>query len=57
VSEAKQFLFDLDKVFFRQALTILSGDEPSFLLNDGSGPRYFVMSNLFENVVEQLIRG
>ena len=57
VSEAKQFLFDLDKVFFRQALTILSGDEPCFLLNDGSGPRYFVMSKLFEDVVEQLIRG
>ena len=57
VSEAKQFLFDLDKVFFRQALTILSGDEPSLLVNDGSGRRYFVMSNLFESVVEQLIRG
>ena len=57
IAEAKQYLFDLDKVFFRKALTLLSAGQPSFQLNDGSGRRYFVMSKLFEGVVEQLLRG
>lgn len=55
VAEAKQYLFDLDRVFFRKALSLLSESEPSFQLNDGSGRRYFVMSKLFEGVVEQLL--
>lgn len=54
VAEAKQYLFDLDKVFFPQALALLSNSKQSFQLNDGSGPRYFVMSKLFQDVVEQL---
>lgn len=56
ISEAKQYLFDLDRVFFRKALAMLSDSEPSFQLNDGSGPRYYVMSKLFEGVVNQLLR-
>src|ERR1043165_9878130 len=55
VGEAKQYLFDLDRGFFRKALALLSESEPSFQLNDGSGRRYFVMSKLFRGVVEQLL--
>jgi methionyl-tRNA formyltransferase len=56
VAEAKAYLFDLDKVFFRRALALLRDSEPSFRLNDGSGPRYFVMSRLFQEVVDQLLQ-
>jgi methionyl-tRNA formyltransferase len=56
VPEAKAYLFDLDKVFFRRALALLSDSELSFSLNDGSGRRYFVMSKLFQEVVEQLLQ-
>lgn len=55
VTEAKQYLFSLDKVFFRRALALLSDGNHEFQLNDGSGPRYFVMSKLFTSVVEQLL--
>jgi len=55
VTEAKQYLFSLDKVFFPRALALLSEGDQTFHLNDGSGPRYFVMSKLFEGVVEQLL--
>lgn len=54
VTEAKQYLFSLDQVFFRKALALLSDSKPRFRLNDGSGRRYFVMSKLFEGVVERL---
>ena len=54
IADAKRYLFDLDKVFFRRALDLLR-DNPSFQLNDGSGRRYFVMSKLFAGVVEQLL--
>lgn len=56
VSEAKEYLFNLDQVFFPKALALLSDRQPSFLLNDGSGRRYFVMSRLFQGVVEQLLQ-
>ena len=56
VTEAKQYLFSLDKLFFPRALALLSEGEQTFQLNDGSGPRYFVMSKLFEGVVEQLLQ-
>jgi len=55
VTEAKQYLFSLDKVFFRRALALLSEGNQAFQLNDGSGRRYFVMSKLFTGVVEQLL--
>lgn len=54
VSEAKNYLFNLDRVFFRKALTLLT-DKPSFQINDGTGPRYFVMSKLFQEIVDQLL--
>lgn len=56
VSEAKTYLFDLDKMFFRQALALLCDSTPSFRLNDGSGRRYFVMSKLFREVVDRLLQ-
>lgn len=56
ISEAKQYLFSLDQVFFRKALTLLRDSKPTFQLNDGSGRRYFVMSKLFEGVVERLFQ-
>ena len=56
VTEAKQYLFDLDRVFFRKALALLSDGKPSFQLNDGSGRRYFVMSKLFQGVVDRLLQ-
>lgn len=55
VTEAKQYLFSLDKVFFRRALDLISEGDQAFQLNDGSGRRYFVMSKLFTDVVEQLL--
>ena len=56
ISEAKQYLFSLDQVFFRKALALLSDNKPTFQLNDESGRRYFVMSKLFEGVVERLFQ-
>src|SRR6185369_12124928 len=57
VTEAKQYLFSLDRVFFPRALALLSEGDKTFQLNDGSGPCYFVMSKLFTGVVEQLLQG
>src|SRR5215213_2666795 len=56
VTEAKQYLFSLDKVFFPRALALLTDSDQAFQLNDGSGRRYFVMSKLFTGVVEQLLK-
>jgi methionyl-tRNA formyltransferase len=56
ITEAKQHLFSLDKVYFPKALALINDRAPAFQLNDGSGKRYFVMSKLFEGVVEQLLR-
>ena len=56
VTEAKQYLFDLDRVFFPKALALLSDSKRTFRLNDGSGRRYFVMSKLFQGVVDQLLQ-
>lgn len=55
VEEAKQHLFNLDAVFLRRALELLCSEDFEFKLNDGSGRRYYVMSRLFQGVVEKLI--
>lgn len=55
IAEAKQYLFNLDKVFFPKALALINDGAPTFQLNDGSGRRYFVISKLFEGIVEQLV--
>ena len=56
IAEAKQHLFDLDGEFFRRALVLLCDSTPSFRLNDASGRRYFVMSKLFQEVVDRLLQ-
>ncbi len=56
VTEAKQYLFDLDRIFFPKALALLSDSKPTLGVNDGSGRRYFVMSKLFQGVVDQLLQ-
>ena len=55
ITEAKQYLFNLDRVYFPKALALINDSAPAFQLSDGSGKRYFVMSKLFEGVVEQLL--
>ncbi|PYS71962.1 MAG: hypothetical protein DMF69_08900 [Acidobacteria bacterium] len=55
ISEAKEFLFNLDATFFRKALKVLNSAEPGFQLNDGSGHRYYVMSKLFQGVVQEIL--
>jgi methionyl-tRNA formyltransferase len=55
IQEAKQRLFDLDAVFFRRALELLRSDDFQYGRNDGSGRRYYVMSKLFQGVVQKLI--
>ena len=56
VPEAKQHLFDLDAMFFRKALVSLGSENPAYRLNDGSGRRHYVMSKLFQGVVQDLMR-
>ncbi len=56
VTTAKRYLFDLDVILFTKALAILKREEPSFQINDGSGQRYYVMSKLFQGVVEELLQ-
>lgn len=56
IKKAKQHLFALDAVFFRRSLELLRSHDFQYKLNDGSGRRYYVMSRLFESVVEKLIK-
>src|ERR1051325_4424740 len=55
VAEAKAYLFDLDRVLFPRALALVGDGKTSFLTNDGSGPRYFVMSKLFQEAVDLML--
>jgi methionyl-tRNA formyltransferase len=56
IREAKRHLFNLEAVYFRRALELLRADDFQYKLNDTSGRRYYVMSRLFESVVEKLIK-
>jgi len=55
LAQAKQHLFNLDAVYFRRALELLRSPDFEYKLNDKSGRRYYVMSRLFQGVVEKLI--
>jgi len=56
IEEAKQSLFNLDAVYFRRALELLRSENFEHKLNDRrQGRRYYVMSRLFQGVVEKLI--
>lgn len=57
VQEAKQYLFDLDAIFFRRALELLRSENFEYQLNDkGMGRRYYVMSKLFQGVAEESLK-
>ena len=55
LEEAKEYLFSLDGTFFRRALESLRSQGSVSQINDGSGRRYYVMSKLFRDVVQELI--
>jgi methionyl-tRNA formyltransferase len=56
LQEAKQHLFNLDAVYLRRALDLLRSGNVEYKLNDTEqGRRYYVMSRLFQGVVEKLI--
>jgi hypothetical protein len=55
IEEAKRYLLDLDAVFFRRALELLESENFEYGLNDGSGRRHYVMSQLFKGVVQKII--
>lgn len=57
VAEAKQHLFNLDATFFRKALELIQQNENEFETNDLSGKRYYVMSQLFTRVVNEMLAG
>jgi methionyl-tRNA formyltransferase len=54
LNAAKQYLFNLDALFYRQALELLASGEASFISNDESGRRFFVMSNFFKEVAGKI---
>jgi methionyl-tRNA formyltransferase len=57
VDEAKQYLFDLDAVFFKRAIELLDGEDLRSKTNDGSGRRYYVVSKLFKELADAKLRG
>ncbi|HMF56144.1 MAG TPA: formyltransferase family protein [Pyrinomonadaceae bacterium] len=56
IQETKQYLFNLDALLFRRALELLSSEDFRCAANDASGRRYYVMSNLFQGAVEEIMR-
>ena len=55
IDEAKQYLFDLDTVFFARALELVGSGMVNYERNDSKGRRYYVMSHLMKGVVQKLI--
>lgn len=51
IDDAKAYLFSLDAEYFRRALDLLRSPEHEFQLNTGPARRYYVMSGLFKQVV------
>jgi methionyl-tRNA formyltransferase len=56
IAEAKQHLFSLDAKLYRRATELLLQDETKFQVNDGSGHRYYIMSNLFQGVAQACLQ-
>jgi methionyl-tRNA formyltransferase len=54
LTEAKQYLFSLDALFYRRAVALLSSNELTCKRNDLSGRRYYVMSKLFNEAAEKI---
>ena len=55
LDKAKKYLFSLDAELFREALLLIKDENFSYLINDGSGKRYFVMSKLLLNVTNDIL--
>ena len=55
LTEAKQYLFSLDALFYRRAVALLSSNELSWKRNDLSGRRYYVMSKLFNEAAGKIL--
>ena len=57
ITSAKNYLFSLDAKMFKKAIIRLLQDKSVSIENViTQGKRYYVMSNLFRNVVENILR-
>ncbi len=56
IPEAKSHLFSQDADCYKTAIQKLRNENFQFETNDGSGERYYVMSNLFLSVVDDLLQ-
>ena len=56
ISKAKSYLFGHDAECYKTAIQKLQTDDFQFETNDGSGARYYVMSDLFLSVVDDLLK-
>ncbi|MDH5457619.1 MAG: formyltransferase family protein [Nitrospinota bacterium] len=56
IEEAKSHLFSHDAECYKTAVQKLQTEDFKFEINDGSGARYYVMSNLFFSVVGDLLK-
>ncbi len=56
VEEAKSHLFSHDADCYKTAIQNLQSEEFRFEANDGSGARYYVMSDLFLSVTSDLLK-
>jgi hypothetical protein len=55
IQQAKKMLFDSDAKLYKQAIEIVCAREFSYKNNDGSGQRYYVMSDLFQSIVAGIL--
>ena len=53
LAEAKGYLFNLDATFYRRAVELCHTEKMNHQINDDSGRRFYVMSQLFQRAVEQ----
>jgi methionyl-tRNA formyltransferase len=56
VSEAKDYLFNLDAQFYSRALELIESGTFQSEVNEGSGRRYYVMSKLFHDVADKCVQ-
>ena len=55
IAEAKKYLFEMDNDSFINAIKLIQSNSFQYHLNDQSGCRYYVMSNLFLEICEDLL--
>jgi folate-dependent phosphoribosylglycinamide formyltransferase PurN len=57
ILSAKKFLFSMDTEMFKKAIRLLSQGDQTYIENDISkGKRFYVMSKLFSNAVEEILQ-